>query len=164
MVSHHDAQFNYGSDDITPQIDTGLKHTDTAEEPNGNVNSSGTTFDRAEEFISRDASATVTAWSPSPTQLQIHNNTIEESHANRQPLPATGEGNPFLPATEGEKRPVLNQQVLTQLYLTGMNIDDGDVSQNSDHSLTEGDSASEAGKAEFTDENFGEQTQSAMVA
>ena len=53
--------------------------------------------------------------------------------------------------------------MLTHLYLTGTNIEDEDVSRNSDHSLTEGDSASEAGKAEFLNQNFGEQASSAIT-
>lgn len=47
---------------------------------------------------------------------------------------------------------------LTHLFHTPLDIDDETLSQNSDHSFTEGDSASEAGKKEFFEENFGART------
>ena len=45
-----------------------------------------------------------------------------------------------------------------------MEIDDEALSQNSDHSLTEGDSACEAGKAEFLEETLGKVDIESMAA
>ena len=94
-----------------------------------------------------------------PTSLPSANR-IDGGHENdnehRSPSPASS---PIL-----QNSSIITHNILTHLFHTPSDIDDEALSQNSDRSVTEGDSASEAGKNEFLEGNLGNANVEAIAA